>query len=271
MLSTAVLDTNVDTASTVEGNRAVVVISSIIAVVSLLNDIQDAVSSGTRTASSGDGPLRRVGGVSAIRHRAGISLVDKEIANVNVPVDVASLLGNELQQVSAAVPATEGGESPVRGKGGDDGVVGVEGVVGGSFQVLGDGAADKEAVHAVGDGVIAGFVEGDEHQGVLGEVLVLQERRDEVRQETASYVDVAVVGVVGHVGGDEHVLRHALVLQVFVEAGEVLDLAGALVGVGDGFEENERVVLAHVLVCSGLGPAVALVAGVGHVLHVLAP
>lgn len=271
MPTTAVLDTDIDTAGTVKGNGTGVVISRLPAEVSPLDGIQDTVASRARAASSGNGPLSLEGRVSAIGQRTGVGLVDEHVASVNIPVDVAGLLGNELEQVSTTVPATEGGEAPVCGEGSDDGVVGVEGVVGGSLQVLGDGAADEEAVHAVGDGVVAGLVEGDEHQGVLGEVLVLQERGDEVRKEVASNLDVAVMGVIGHVGGNEHVLGQTLPLQIFVEAGEVLDLARALIGVCDGVEENEGVVLAHVLVRSRLGPAVALVSGVGHVLHVLAP
>lgn len=39
-------------------------------------------------------------------------------------------------------------------------------------------------------------------------------------------------------GGDEHVLRKALVLEVFVEAGEVFDLAEACCVFCDGVEED---------------------------------
>jgi hypothetical protein len=56
------------------------------------------------------------------------------------------------------------------------------------------------------------------------------------------------------------VLGQAVVLQVLVEGGEVLDLAGTHRVVGDGVEEDEGVVLADVVVGTGLRVAEALVA-----------
>lgn len=229
------------------------------------------MASRAATRGSRSRPKRLVGRVIAIRQRTGVSLVDVQVGVVDLPVSVTSLLGNELEQVSAAVPAAQGRKTPVSRQGGDDAVVGVEGVVGGTLQVLGDSTTNQEAIDAVGLGVVSCLVEGHQHQGVLGEVLVAQQGGHEGGQPVAGNGDVGVVGIVGHVGGDEHVLGDALVLQVLVEGGEVLDLAGAHGIVGDGVEQDQGVVLAHVLVGAALRVPVALVAGVGEVLLVLAP
>lgn len=239
--------------------------------VGTLNDIKDAVASGTLAGGGRVGPQGLVGGVITIGHGTGVGLVDVEVVIVNVPVRVASLLSNELQEVGTAIPATEGGKTPVSRQGGDDAVVGVEGIIGGTLQVLGDGTTNKEGVDTVGDGVVSRLVEGNQDEGILGEVLVLEERGNEALKELTSNGDVGVVSIVGHVRSDEHVLGDALVLKILLKGGEVLDLARTDGIVGDGVEEDQGVVLAHIGVGSGLGVAVTLVAGVGQVLLVLTP
>lgn len=239
--------------------------------VGTLDDIKNAVASAALAGGSRVGPQGLVGGVVTIRHGTGVGLVDVEVVVVNVPVHVASLLSNELEEVGTAVPAAEGRKTPVSRQGGDNAVVGVEGVIGSTLQVLGDGTTNEEGVDTVGDGVVSRLVEGDQDEGILGEVLVLEERRNEALKELTGKGDVGVVSIVGHVGGNEHVLGDALVLKILLEGGEVLDLTRTNSVVGDGIEEDQRVVLAHVGVGSGLGIAVTLVAGVRQVLLVLAP
>lgn len=232
--------------------------------IGLLDSLQNTVTSRAALVNSRNRPLGGVLGVDVIRQRTGGSLVEvillSDSSQVNLPVNVASLLSNKLEQVGTAVPAAQGGETPVSAQRGDDGVVGVEGVVGGALQVLGDGAAQQDGVDAVLLLVGGGLVEGDQDEGVLGEVVVLEEGGHEALQEVAGDGDVGVVGVVGHVGGDEQVLGETVVVQVLVEGGEVLDLTGTDGVVGDRVEEDEGVVLAHVLVGARLGVAEALVA-----------
>jgi hypothetical protein len=46
------------------------------------------------------------------------------------------------------------------------------------------------------------------------------------------------MAIVGHVGGNEHVLRESLLREVVIEAGEILDLTVPGGVLGDGVEEN---------------------------------
>lgn len=55
-----------------------------------------------------------------------------------------------------------------------------------------------------------------------------------------------------HTRGDEGVLGDAVLLKIIVERAEVLDLAGTSVIVGDRLEDDQRIVLAHVVVGIGL-------------------
>ena len=63
-------------------------------------------------------------------------------------------------------------KTPVRFDGGDLGIVGVEIGVGCADEGGGDGVAEEDSHDAVLFGVGFGFVEGDEDEGVLHEVLV---------------------------------------------------------------------------------------------------
>lgn len=193
------------------------------------------------------------------------------MARVDRVVRVPRLLGEEAEQVRAAVPSAQRGQAPVRGEGGDDGVVRVEGLVLLSAQVLGHRAAEEEAVDFVAELVGVVLVEGEEDEGVVGEVFVVEQLGEELVGPGAGEGDVGVVGVVGHVGRDEAVLREPVVLEVVVEGGEVLDLAQPRRVVGDGVEEDLGVVFAHVVVRPALWVPVPLVPWVGHVLLVLAP
>ena len=72
-------------------------------------------------------------------------------------------------------------EAPVGLDGGNLRVVVVVVAVGGADKVLGHGVADQDRQHAVLDGIGLVLVESDEHQRVLHELRVLEQRGDEVR------------------------------------------------------------------------------------------
>lgn len=266
------LDANaVTTDGVIRNGASGVVVGSLAAMVSLLDNIKNTVASRALALGSRDGPERLILGVIVVRDGTGVGLIEVEVAGVNLPVNISGLLGDQLEEVGTTVPATQGGKTPVSGQRSDDGVVGVEGVVGGSLQVLWDGATKQDAVDTVGDGVVSRLIEGNEDQGILGEVLVLQQRGKETAQEVTSNVNVTVVSIIGHVGGDEEVLGKAVVLQILIEGSKVLDLARANSVVGDGVEQDQRVVLAHILVGTGQGVAVSLITGMGHILLVFTP
>lgn len=193
---------------------------------------------------------------------------------------VAGLLGNQVEDVGTDVPAAQGVEVPVGLNGGNLAVVVVEVVVGGAGEVLGEGVAEQDGENLVALGVGLVLIPGEQDEGVVHEVLVVEEGLEESAAPHASNADVGVVAVRSHVGGDEHPLGQLVLLEVLVELGaagvdhgQVLDLRQALLGVGDTAGQDGGVVLADVVVGTGLGVDVleALVAGVGHVLLVVAP
>lgn len=237
--------------------------------VGLLDGVKNGVGTGALdTAGQRNGPST---GVLLGGQGAGVRAVQVGVGHVNVVVDVVDLVGNEGQQVGTAVPATEGGELPVGGERSNHGVVGVESAIGGSLEVVRDGATNQEGVDRVGVGVVATLIEGEHDKGVLHEVLVLEKVSEEVVRPSTAESDVGVVAVIGHVGGDERVLGETLVVQIIVEAAEVLDLAQTSGVIGDRVEDDERVVLAHVVVSTSLGVAETLVTSVRETFLVLAP
>ena len=76
-------------------------------------------------------------------------------------------------------------------------------VVSSTDEMLRDGIAEKNAEDLVLVGVGLVLVEGNEHQGVVHEVLVLKQRSEEALQELTGNGDGGVVTVRGHVGGCE--------------------------------------------------------------------
>lgn len=79
------------------------------------------------------------------------------------------------------------------------------------------------------------------------------------------------MAIVGHVGSDEHILRKTVVLQIIVEATEVLDLAQTESIFGDRVKQDQRIVLANIVVGTALGVAVTLVPRVGEAFLVFTP
>ena len=266
------LDTNIVAADGVVGNRAGgVVVGCLASVVGLLDNVKNTVTSGAVTLGSRDRPERLILGVVVVRNRTGVGLVNVKVAGVDLPVDIASLLSDQLEKVGTTIPATKGGKTPIGRQGGNDGVVGVECIVGGTLEVLRDGTTKQNAVDTVGHSVVARLIEGNKNQGVFGEVLILEKRCQETVQEITGNMNIAVVSIVGHIGSDKKVLRQTVVLQVLIKGSEVLDLAGTNGIVGDRVEQDQRVVLAHILVASRQGVAISLISCMGHVLLVLAP
>lgn len=186
---------------------------------------------------------------------------------------VACLVRHEAEHVGANVPSAERVEPPVGLNGGDLAVVVVEVGVRGAVQVLGDSVAQQDGEHAVLDGVGRVLVKGDEDERVLHETGVVEQRGEEVPGPLAGDGDGGVVAVRGHVGRDEHPLRQAILLEILVEHGQVLQDTEA-VGTGRVLVVNHRrVVLADVVVGAVLliDPSVAFKARVRHVFLVFTP
>lgn len=270
-LSPGIPNTNTVTIDSIMRNRAGVVVRSAESTVRILDNIQNTMATRASPIRKRHRPLRRVLRVVANRQRARVSLVQIEVVSVDLPVRVTGLVGNKAEEVSSAIPATQRGKTPVGGHGGDDGVVGVKGVVFSAAQVLGDGTAEQEGEDLVSDLVGIRFVEREHDQRVLGEVFVLQQVMEEAVGPATGESDVGVVGIVGHVRRDEHVLGEFLVVQVVIEGRKVLDLAEASVILGDGVKEDQWVVLADVVARLCFRELEALVAGVGQVFLVLSP
>lgn len=146
-------------------------------------------------------------------------------------------------------------------------------VVSCSDEALWDGIAEENAEDLVLDGVGFVFVEGDEDEGVLHEMGVVEQGFEEGPEPLTGDGDGGVVAVGGHVGGDEHPLGELIGLEVFVEEGDVFDV-GESFGFGDdGVVENLGVVLADVVVGTVdlVYPVESLVTCVGHIFLVQTP
>ena len=151
--------------------------------------------------------------------------------------------------------------------------MGVEGVVLGTLQVVRNGTTNEDAEDPVGLVVGVILIKGQENSSVVHEVVILQQSGHPATLPLGGERDVGVVGVIGHVGGDERPLRKLLVIQIGKESIKALDLTSAGVILDDGIIQHEGVVLAHVVVGKSLlvGVVVALEAGVRDLLLVLAP
>lgn len=71
--------------------------------IGLLDNIKDTVTSRAVALSSRDGPDGGELGVIAISHGPGVGLVESQVGGVNVVVDVAGLVGDQLEDVGTAV------------------------------------------------------------------------------------------------------------------------------------------------------------------------
>lgn len=268
---TAVLHTDIVSAAGVVGERGGVVEGSSQALVGLLDSRENSFASGAASISCRNRPASIVLAVVIVGQRTPVSLVHEKVARVNIVVDIAGLLGQPAEQVRTAIPATQGGKTPVRGQGSDDGIVGVEGVILSAQEIIRDGTAEKESIDVVTNLIGASLIKGEHNKSVLGEVIVFEKFAQEAPGPGTGNGDVGVVAIIGHVRGDEHVLGKTVVLQIIVEAAEVLDLAQTESILGDRVEQNQRVVLADIVVGTALGVAVALVSRVGEAFLVFTP
>lgn len=176
-----------------------------------------------------------VGGIPVVLLELGVTLPLAQL--------VASFAGHQVVDVGTNVPSTEGRQIPVGRNRGNLGVVVIETVVFSANKLSGDGITDQDAENLVADGVDFALVPGDEDKGVLHEVLVAQQRLEEVAGPATGGGDVGVVAVRGHVGGDEHPLGELVGLEVLVEvrlglivAVEGLEAGETLLVSGDALE-----------------------------------
>ena len=182
-------------------------------------------------------------GVGYWKGGTGLAVEDAGVAGVQVRLcqgrvnrrtdRIARLVADELEDVCTDVPAAEGVQAPVRLDRRDFRVVGIEGGIGGALQGLGDSVAEEDGVDFIRLRISFVFVEGEEDEGVLHEVLVREEGGEEAVGPGAGKGDVGVVAVVGHVGRDKHPLRELVSGEVGVELGEVFYDGEAVLRFGD--------------------------------------
>lgn len=220
-----------------------------------------------------DGPDGGVVGVGVGGERTNEGGVDVQVGGVDLVVGVSSLVGDNLEDVGTAVPATKGRKTPVSLNGGQGGVVSIESVINGANQVAGDSTTEEDREDLVFDGVITGLVKGEQDERLVPKVSVVLELLDETALPGGGEADVSVVSIVGHVGGDKGPLGKSVVLNVRPQAGEVLDLGSTGSISGNVVKEDKRIVLADVVVGIGLlvGVIEALEASVGETLLVFTP
>lgn len=148
----------------VPGVGARVVVGGSMAGIGFLDNVQDAVASRALAVGQGDGPGGRVLGVLASRLRARVGLVQAQVGDVHIVVGIAGLIGDNLEDVGTTVPlgfllvnlfhlmrsvfthAAERGQTPISANGGNGRVVGVEGVVLGTLEVIGDSTTNEHAM-----------------------------------------------------------------------------------------------------------------------------
>lgn len=120
----------------------------------------------------------------------GVGVVEVAVSEIWLRVpgsQSVSGVGSDVgEDICADVPAAESVEIPVGLDGGDLGVVVVEVGVSSTHKMLGDSITEENTENAVLDGVGLVLVEGDEDQGALHEVLVVQQRGQEVLEPLTS-------------------------------------------------------------------------------------
>lgn len=200
-----------------------------------------------------------VGGGSRAEHagltgeRTWVGLVQEERSNRDLGStdDITGDVSNPLEDVGTDIPTAEGWEVPVGLDGSEGRVVGVDVVIGGTDERLGEEIGDDDGLDTVGNGVGGILVEVDEEEGVVHEVLVGDEGLDEGVEPVSTVGETGVVSIVQHVGGDEDVLGELVVEEILAESLEILDDVEALLLLGVGVVEHRGIVLADVVVGTG--------------------
>jgi hypothetical protein len=143
-----------------------------------------------------------------------VRLVHEDVVQVDIwgTNNITGDIGNVADNVGVGVPTSKMGQVPVGLNGGNDRVVRVESVIGGVDQVLGESVGDEDGHDTVTDGVGLILIEVDDQEGVVEEVLVANERENELDQPISTIGDSSVVSIVQHVGGDERVLGKLVVV-----------------------------------------------------------
>lgn len=206
------------------GEGAGVIVGWLTASVGLPDGFKDAETSRAAAFCQWDGPGGRVLAVAVVRQRAGVGFIETEIGNVDFVVHVAGPVGDNLEDVGTTVPAAQGGKTPVCRDGSNGRVVGVECVVSGTLKMFWDSTTKENTEQTVSLAISVILIKGQQDEGVRHEVWVVEQFSNPATLPLSSESDVSVVGIVGHVRSDESPLGEPEVLQIIVEAGEVLDL-----------------------------------------------
>lgn len=258
----------------VEGEGAGVVVGRSKLAPGGLDSVKDTVSSRASLVASGRGsPHRAVVRVLIDGKRSNEGRVHVQVGGVDLVVGVSSLVGDNLEDVGTAIPATQGRKTPVGLNSGQGGVVGVESVISGSNEVIGNSTTEKDGENLVVNGVVTSLIKSEQNEGLIPEISVVLDLLNETTLPDRGESDVGVMSVIGHVGGDESPLGKSVVVNVAVQAGEVLDLSSTRSILCNRVKENERVVLANVVVGIGLlvGVVETLETSVGQTFLVFTP
>jgi len=164
---------------------------------------QDTDSTGTRgrCVDGWDGTF-----ISWIKVSVGGEVEVGTSVGINGDILVSSGVGNDLEDVGDVgddIIAAEIVQAPVVLDGGDERVVGVESVVGGTSHAWGNKISEKKGPYVVLDGVSFVFIKSDDKQGLVHESGVVEERSDKSSGPIACIIDSGIVSIVLHVGSEE--------------------------------------------------------------------
>lgn len=183
------------------------------------------------------------GFVSWIKESVCCEVEEGDCVGINSDILVSGGIGNDLEDVGDIgdnIVATEIVQSPVVLDGGEERVVGVEGVVSGTSQTWWDNISEKKSPDIVLDCVGFVFVKSDDEQGLVHKGCVVEERSDKSSGPIACIIDSGIVSVVLHVGSEECPinkkgldsdwipLRELVIREIALEKCEILDVCQSL-------------------------------------------
>lgn len=234
--------------------------------------MKDTVTGRAFLVRGGDRPDCRVVVVSVRRERAVGRLVKVQIGWFNLPIGVTGLVRNNLEDIGATIPATQGRKPPVGGHTSNHRVVSVKGVILGANQFLGNGTSKKNGEDLVRDWIGFCLIERKNDERLIPEGGVF-ELRNEIQFPGSSESDVGVVAIIGHIGGDESPLRKSATNDIGFKAGKILDLSKSGCIAGNAVKEDQRVMFTNVVVGEGflVGIVVTLEAGIWDLFLIFPP